>query len=977
MRATSLAPESVRRRAQRIDAARFARWRERIALAQREAGRDADPAIIDLAAALATSFEAAGVGLEGHPHDLEILEDESLWSDALPVWRADRATTRDGCLSELRRFVRQGRLKAAAWDWFARPSFSIDASARFISMVARQAIAEAHRFAASEVEARYGTPLTSAGNPCGFVVFGMGKLGGDELNPLSDVDLVFLYATDDGVVRSDEPKSMTLHAFYMKVARIITALLDEVTGDGCAWPVDLRLRPNGSQASVVISFAAFERYFEAAAQPWERAVWLRASPVAGDFALGNEALQAIAPFIYPRAVQPRILDDLQNMLTRARRELDGDERNVKLAVGGIREAEFFVQGLCLVWGGRHRELRVKPTLEALRMLERCGFATSREVRRVGDGYALLRRVEHAVQYDLGRPVQHWPDEPERADRIARTLGFSDGTEGRRRVDEARARVAKRFAALRPWAQATPPLRGGELVDALLDGSDAGATAAWEAMIGRAPPGDTLRLLERLAKRGGAFGARERREKPARIEVIVRAVADSADPERALCFLGDLSLRPGFVDAYLPTLADDRPALQVFVGLLGASAYLGQALVAHPMLLDRLLATDEDRRPTAAEAVVDEELRAAALRGEDTADLEVFVGALRRSALRVTFAVARADLAERVDKRSVGHALSAIAEAIVRRTTDRVLDTLRGGRDGKLAVIAVGKFGGSEIGYGSDLDLFFLHEGLDSDVASRAAQRIVRLLGSPHGDGPGYELDTRLRPSGSQGLLVVSVDAFCKYHGMVEETQGLAQAWERQALIKARAVAGDRDLGLRVEALCETLAYERTPPEPQRVHELRMRMERELARERRTPGQRRFDLKLGRGGLVDIEFAVQWLQMVHGADRRMRVRGTVDALEALEAAAILPEETLTVFREGWTQLRAVEGRLRLVHGRGANLIEEGAPGLDSLARALGFRGDDSRGPGGVLIERLEEVTSAVRRAYGGVFGVTGSDVEVGA
>lgn len=972
MRATSLAAESVRRRAMRIDAERFARWRERIATAQVGAGRAPQASVVDLAAALATSFEALGVGLEGHPEDLEILEQEGLWSDDLPSWNASNATTREGCLAELRRFVRQGRLKSAAWEWFARPSFAIDRSARFISSLARYAIAEALRFAEAEIEARYGEPLTSEGQRCGFVVFGMGKLAGDELNPISDVDLVFLYETDDGFVKSDEPKSVTLHAFYMKVARIVTALLDEVTGDGCAWPVDLRLRPNGSQSSIVISFAAFERYFEVAAQPWERAVWLRSKPVAGKLELGHEALQAIAPFVYPRAVEPRILDDLQSMLTRARRELDGDERNVKIASGGIREAEFFVQGLCLVWGGRHKELRVKPTLEALRRLEGLGFATSREVRRVGDGYALLRRVEHAVQYDRGRSEQHWPEEADRADRIARTLGFSDGVEGRRRIDEARARIAKRFVALRPWAQATPPSRGGELVDALLDGSDAGATAAWESMIGRAPPGDTLRLLERLAKRGGAFGARDRRERPARIEAIVRAVADSADPERALSFLGDLSLRPGFVDAYLPTLADDRPALQVFVGLLGASAYLGQALVAHPMLLDRLLATDADRSPTAAESVVDEELRAAELRGEDTSDLEVFVGALRRSALRVTFAVARADLTERVDKRSVGRALSAIAEAIVRRTTDRVLDTIRGGREGRLAVIAVGKFGGGEIGYGSDLDLFFLHEEMDPDVASRAAQRIVRLIGSPHGDGPGYELDTRLRPSGSQGLLVVSVDAFCKYHGLLGDLQGAAQPWERQALIKARAVAGDRVLGERVEGICEKLAYEGTPPAPQRVHELRMRMEHELARERRTPGQRRYDIKLGRGALVDIEFAVQWLQMVHGRDARLHVRGTEDALDALEVAGLLSEETLTIFREGWTQLRAIERRLRLVHGHGASLVDEGAPGLDSLARSLGFRGDDARGPGGVLIERLEEVTGSVRRAYERVFGVVASD-----
>lgn len=968
MRASSLGPESVRRRAARIDADRFARWRERLAAAQALAARTPRDIDLDLAAALATSFEAVGLGLEGHPEDLAILEGEGLWTDALPPWPSGDAADQAGCTAAIRRFVRQGRLKAAAWEWFARPSFGIDRSARFIAALARAATERACGFALCEFEGRYGAPTLHEGRRCGFVVFGMGKLGGNELNPISDVDLVFLYESDDGHLASEEPRSITLHEFFAKVARRITTLLEEVTGDGCAWPVDLRLRPNGSQASNVISFAAFERYFESTAQPWERAVWLRASPVAGDLALGEEALAAIAPFVFPRTVQPRVLDDMQSMLTRARRELDGEESNVKLAVGGIREAEFFVQGLALVWGGRHKELRVRPTFEALKALETRGFASSREVRRVGDGYALLRRVEHAIQYDLGRSEQRWPEDPERALRLARTLGFADAAEARRRIDEARVRVAKCFAALRPWAQAAAPMRGAALVDAVLDGSETAAAAAWEAMIGRVAPGDSLKLLERLAKRGGAFGARERREKPERIEAIVRAVADSADPERALAFLGDLAQRHGFVDAYLPTLADDRPALHVFIGLLGASAYLGQALVAHPMLLDRFLSTDDDRRPDAAEAVVDDELRAARLRGEDIDDLEVFVGALRRSALRVTFAVARADLAGRMDKRSVGTALSAIAEACVRRTTDRVLDTIAGGREGLLAVVAVGKFGGGELGYGSDLDLFFLHEGLDPGVAARAAQRVVRLLGSPHGDGPGYELDTRLRPSGSQGLLVVSVDAFCKYHGLQEGGAILAQGWERQALIKARAVAGDRALGARIEEICARLAYEQEPASRDRVYELRMRMQNELTRERFEPGKRLFDVKLGRGAIVDIEFAVQWLQMVHGADRRLRVRSTDEALDALAVAGILPAEMLATLREGWTLLRNVERRMRLVHGHAASLVEEGAPGLDSLARSLGFRGDDARGPGGLMIERLEEVTVAVRAAFDRVLGV---------
>src|SRR6185295_673067 len=251
-----------------------------------------------------------------------------------------------------------------------------------------------------------------------------------------------------------------------------------------------------------------------------------------------------------------------------------------------------------------------------------------------------------------------------------------------------------------------------------------------------------------------------------------------------------------------------------------------------------------------------------------------------------------------------------------------------GIDRGLLVVAMGKLGGREIGYGSDLDIFFVYDADEEEGEKyiRAAQRVLRLVSMPHGAGAGYELDTRLRPSGSQGLLVVSLAGFERYHA------GDAQDWERQALVKARACAGDEDLGSRFAKIAAEVAYGRGAPDPQKLHHLRMRMERELAKE----GPTRYDVKLGHGGIVDVEFAVQWLQMKYGADPRVRTTDTETALAALEAGGYLEGSVAAILREGYAILRRLEQALRVVHGTSASLIEEGAPGLGALARRMGFR-----------------------------------------
>ena len=294
------------------------------------------------------------------------------------------------------------------------------------------------------------------------------------------------------------------------------------------------------------------------------------------------------------------------------------------------------------------------------------------------------------------------------------------------------------------------------------------------------------------------------------------------------------------------------------------------------------------------------------------------------------------------------------------------------------MIAVGKLGGRDIGYGSDLDVLFIYDGDHAPAGKdpqeyyvRSAQRAIRLITGPHPDGAGYELDTRLRPSGSHGMLVTSLASFARYHSVSDEVdasrpavQSSGAAWERQALIRARACAGDPELGARVIALAEKAAYEAGPPPVAEMHRLRQRMEDELAVER----DGRFDLKLGHGGLLDIEFAVQWLQMAHGRDPRVRTPDTLEALEALFAAGYLPRPEFEVMRESYAFLRRLEQRMHVLHGTSATVLDAHRRGLGQLARRMGIADSAHRNAREALLERYQDVTRAVRGAYKSVLGL---------
>jgi len=838
-------------------------------------------------------------------------------------------------------------------------------TARELSELADAVVEVAVAEATEHVTARLGAPRHADGSLAKLCVLGMGKLGGLELNAGSDIDILFVYDSDEA------EGDISPHDFFTRVVRRAVAHIESTAPEGMIFRVDLRLRPEGSHGALVNSLSAFERYYETWGRLWERAAMLRARPIAGDPELGAALeREVLLPFVYRREVDPNIAHGLTDMVLRSRSELsDHPARDLKLGPGGIREAEFFVQTLQLIWGGQEPSLRVRGTLTALERLRLRGFVSDRDARDIARAYVLLRRAEHAIQWATGIQTHLLPSDEKDAERLARTLGYANGAAFSEELSGLRGRVGEAFASLAPGTRREPP-RHVSLVALLRDGEQGAADelsrAARELFESSEVP-DHLRALAR--RPDGLLGALTQEQHPGLADRVLGGLLECPDPEQAARYLRSVFSRLSAPGAYVAALAEDPRALSRLLTVLGSSGFVGESIVTRPELLDVVLfgqGSVSDVHAAVAHQLEDLGRQLDELDPQERD--ETLVGAVRQVKSRILVEVAIADLAGAIGTRQATRTLSALADEIMQAVVHYLLGDARG-----LCVLAVGKLGGREIGYASDLDLMFLYDpsaapNPDEAAAyfSRYAQRIIRMLAEPHAGGPGYVMDTRLRPSGSHGLLVASVRSFASYHGL-QETAGGAQrpagfgggsAWERQALIRARFCAGDAELGARVMNIATLAAYEGGPPAPQEMHRLRLRMQRELGRERPT----RRELKVGNGGLLDIEFLTQWLQMKHGSDERVRTPDTGQALEALTAHGYLPRADYERLRDAYRFLRRLEQRIHVHRGDGTNWVDAQALGLSGIGRQMGFQRSPTLSAGEQLFERYVTVTDSVRASY---------------
>lgn len=994
--------KSILERARFIDAARSKLYEERLSSALRPRSEAWAAAVL-----LCTAYPAFAVSIESSPGVVITLVTEGYQSarsraEYLERLRARICDISDAprVLRELRRGALFEKIRIALREVLSAGlgGADVDVTAAEYSALAEATIEIALEEAIFACSRRFGPPLSDNGKAARFCVLGMGKLGGHELNPGSDVDLIYLYDTDEGFAQTPGQSAISLHDFWTRTAKRLTQNLEEVTEDGIVWRVDLRLRPEGRSGAITNSIAAAERYYESFGRLWERAALLRARPIAGDPGFGNEAISVLSPFIWRRRVDPSIALEMANMAERARDQFkESNTLDLKLSKGGIREAEFFVQSLELIWGGREPRVRERGTLDGLRKLRAAGFVTDREALQMTHAYLLLRRAEHAIQLSSGLQTHSLPKQPPDLLRIARMLGA--GTENAFREDIRRQMqaVESLFASLLP-EQEPPRSRFLSALGALDKGKREAFAEAFvrivtsaEADASQGPDSlpiagpdaaerwrDVGRDLSELARHpDGLLGTRTRELFPHLAEQVLDAITDAADPEQAARYLRIFISRLRRPGVYAHLLGGDMRRIRRLVTAIGASAFIGDALIGNPELGDVILFSQGAPSPNQARRDLEQAVHQVALADDRE---EAFVEALRKTKARITIEVGLSDLQGEIGPGEGGLILSALADTSLSAALRFALSTPANEPLTGLCVLAMGKLGGCEIGYGSDLDVIFLYDPeaapSHSDPGtyfSKCARRVIRLISASHPSGPGYELDTRLRPSGSQGLLVTSIGAFARYHGVTEhpEHNGLpsskdpaprAAPWERLALLRARACAGDSALGQRAMHIVHAAAYG-TVGDPhafaREIDRLRKRMEHELSGERGG----RYDPKLGRGGLLDIEMAVQLLQVLAGHTHpAVCTTDTLRAVNALRDTGHLTQTQAEILREGYLYLRKLQWRMRIVHASTSQLIEEGAPGLVPLAHRMGIRSRSGIGAAAEFCAQYRAISDRIRNIY---------------
>lgn len=761
----------------------------------------------------------------------------------------------------------------------------------------------------SDFVQRHGVIRAPSGELQRLVVFGLGKLGGGELNFSSDIDLVYAYECDG---ESDGPRPLAAETYYARLGQQLARLLDETTADGFCHRVDLRLRPYGNVGRAAWSFAAMELYFQHEGRDWERYAWQKARPVAGDIAAGERFLEALRPFVYRRYLDYGALDGLRSMKAAisaevARKELADD---IKRGPGGIREIEFLVQALQLIRGGREPQLRERRLLPGLRGLVDARQIAPEAGESLADAYLFLRRLENRLQMMADAQTYALPEREEDRERLAYALGHADWQALRIVLDGHRQRVTAEFDALlapRDRPQAPDALAG--YWRALPDAGDAGVLA----QAGFADSEQADGLLRDLARSPGVRGlsdsARARLDRV--LPALLQAAAVSQQPMLALRRLLALLQNVLRRSAYLALLDEQPAALQRLVDVVARSALLADRLAAYPLLLDELLDARVAGPLPGREELLD---ACAGVAGDDT---ETVLQELNEVRQALSFRIAMAVRDHRQPAATSAQQLAWLADGVVARVlavATHDIEAAHGRIPGaRFAVLGYGSLGGEELGFGSDLDLVFLYDtsrGGDGDAQSdgarpldatrwfaRLAQKIVALLGSVTAAGRLYDVDVRLRPDGAKGLLVSSLASFSDYQ------RERAWTWEHQALVRARFIAGDQPLHAGFEQVrAQTLAREREAASVRAdVVAMRRRMRAELDRS----DQAQFDLKQGEAGLVDLEFLLQALVLMHAHDHATLVTpgNTPGLISAMQQVNVLDPATADALREAHVVLLA--------------------------------------------------------------------------
>ncbi|MBF0295081.1 MAG: bifunctional [glutamate--ammonia ligase]-adenylyl-L-tyrosine phosphorylase/[glutamate--ammonia-ligase] adenylyltransferase [Magnetococcales bacterium] len=853
-----------------------------------------------------------------------------------------------------------------------------------LSVLADASLEAGYRWLRRSLSQKHGPPMTETEegrHPARFVILGMGKLGAGELNFSSDVDLIYLYDEDRGGCDGQRP--ISIKAFFNRLGQELIRLLSEITAEGMVFRIDLRLRPEGASGDLTLSRRSAEVYYESWGRTWERSAMIKARPVAGDPGLGEELLRNLTPFIYRRYLDFAALEAIREM----KRQIDHKcqarqdyRRNVKLGYGGIREIEFFAQCHQLIHGGKNPSLRPRATEAVLLALVAANLLPAATADLLITHYRFLRTVEHRLQIERERQVHSLPEEPAAFLGLAKRMHFPDAESFQVRLEGVRAEVHAIYGQLFfDGSREREKQNAHPLVEALLNCDE--ETESCEEVIRRAGfehPQQAVGLLE-LLRQGPSLNhlTEATRGWYGRVAVpLLAEILAAPDQDMALRHAEAFLRKLGYRVNYLALLLEYPPVLKLLIKLFGSSALLSHYLIHHPELMDGLVTTDfMERYRNRTELTRDlEQAMSRATHHEEAMEIlrEFKHGESLRLGIRDLSGVAEpaevtsglAVLAEVILARVVADARE---ELVARYGAPRWTDAQGVRREAPFAVVAMGKLGGRELSFSSDLDLIFIHGSqgeeqytdhprlsmANGQFFTRLGQKIITAITSMTRSGKLYELDMRLRPSGSSGPVVTSLEAFVAYHA---DTSWL---WEQQALTRARPIIGDEAFMRELTGVIRGVLTRPRDREALRQEVVAMR-ERILAE--KSPPEGWIDIKQTRGGVVDVEFLVQYLQLAHAADHpEILTPNLPNALVALARFGVAGREEARILEDAYGLYRYVESHLRLLHGSAENRIapdERERTRLRRLCHAL-------EGP--EVIAALEEAFARVNVIYRRILG----------
>jgi glutamate-ammonia-ligase adenylyltransferase len=913
----------------------------------------------------------------------------------------DAAPDDGAVLRALRRFRQRQVLRIGTNDVIRdRP---LEEITRDISRVADTALEVALVTALRNIGRRFGTPHTTGGEPARCVFLGFGKLGGKELNYSSDIDLVFVY-DDEGATVGRGITHISNDDFFARVVSEVVRLLSTHTDRGQAYRVDLRLRPEGLRGPLARSQASTLSYYDTMGRTWERQALIKVRPVAGDARLGEDFVRAIEPFIWRKYLTVAEINEIKALKRRIehRSGPSGEsDTEVKTGLGGIRDVEFAIQFLQLLNGGDLPEIRQRNTLKALAALERAGCLTDTEYRTLDHTYRFLRKVEHRLQLMFDLQTHRLPDKPEELRKLARRMGYVHSRAAARGEDgDGEAHVDPLEAFLRDYRDKTT--RNRQILDHLLHQTfnhqegqpepesdlvlDPSPEPAFlQAVLGkyhfRDVAGAYQNLMQLATESVPFLSTRRCRHFLANIAPrLLAALGDTPDPDQALVNLEKVTASLGGKGILWELFSFNRPSLMLYVELCAYSPFLSEILINNPGMIDEVLDSlvlNQPRSPGELEAELSD-----LCKGAD--DLEPILHSFQDKEL---LRIGVRDILGKDTTIETTQTLSDLAEAILRQIASvqyaplvgRLgLPTLtvgpRAGEPSRYVLLALGKLGGREMSYHSDLDLILVYEGdgrtLPPPGSSRfdtfeltdnfhffseLARQIIRMASQMGPLGRLYQVDMRLRPTGKSGSLVIPLGEFARYFD-----EGSAQLWERQALTRARVVYGDTAFGQAVmDAIARDICHVRWRPEfADEIQSMRGRVE--------ASGSKR-DLKRGFGGIIDIEFLVQMYRLKFGqAHPAVRDPNTWRALDAIRAAGLITAEEHTVLRSCYEFMRLVENRLRIYHNRSLDELPERAEELEKLAHRVGCIATAEQTCAQVFLADLERHTVQTRGLFRELF-----------